>query len=59
MAKILFIAMSLRKDSFNKKFVANAHRIFSASPGAHDCELLSFGYSDFFVGGIASAFENC
>jgi NAD(P)H-dependent FMN reductase len=42
MAKFIFIGMSLRKDSFNKKFAANAHRIFTASPGAHTAELLSF-----------------
>jgi chromate reductase, NAD(P)H dehydrogenase (quinone) len=50
MAKFVFIAMSLRKDSFNKKFVSNAHRIFSAklrdqAAGAdtsHTAELLSF-----------------
>ncbi len=42
MANILFIAMSLRKDSLNKKLISNAHRIFKQNQGAHTVELLSF-----------------
>ncbi|CAN5669513.1 NADPH-dependent FMN reductase [soil metagenome] len=42
MTKILSIAMSLRKESFNKHFVANAHRILSTTPGTRTTELLSF-----------------
>lgn len=42
MANISFIAMALRKDSFNKKLISNAHRLFKENQGAHTLELLSF-----------------
>lgn len=45
MAKILMMGMSLRKDSLNKKLIANAHRLVLES-GA-DAELLSF--NDFMM----------
>ncbi len=41
MAKILMMAMSLRKDSFNKKLITNAHRILSDEKKSH-CEILQF-----------------
>ncbi|OYZ21019.1 MAG: hypothetical protein B7Y39_10065 [Bdellovibrio sp. 28-41-41] len=42
MAKIIMMGMSLRKDSFNKKLIHNAHRILSDSKSGHEFELLSF-----------------
>lgn len=42
MAKIIMIAMSLRKESFNKKLIINAKRILEEKNVSHDLELLSF-----------------
>lgn len=42
MAKILMIAVALRKGSFNKKFIGNANRILTAENAGHEIELLSF-----------------
>jgi chromate reductase len=39
MSKVLMIAMSLRKDSFNKKLIRNAYDVLKAS--SEDIELLS------------------
>jgi chromate reductase len=41
MAKIILMGMSLRKESYNKKLIQNAHRILNQKPG-HQTELLSF-----------------
>ncbi len=36
------MAMSLRKDSFNKKLIANAHRILTKDASNHQFELIPF-----------------
>jgi chromate reductase, NAD(P)H dehydrogenase (quinone) len=41
-AKIILMAMSLRKESFNKKLAQNIHRILKAQNQAQEIELLSF-----------------
>ncbi len=42
MAKIVMMAMALRKDSFNKKLIRNAHRILTTLDSSHQIELLEF-----------------
>lgn len=42
MAKFLMIGMSLRKDSFNKKLISNAHKILSGENSEHEFELVQF-----------------
>lgn len=42
MAKIILMAMSLRKESFNKKLIKNAQRILTEKKSPHELELLSF-----------------
>lgn len=42
MAKVLLMGMSLRKDSFNKKLIKNAHSILSTDGSTHQYELLTF-----------------
>jgi len=42
MSKYLIMGMSLRKDSFNKKLAANAHRILTADKSSHQFELAQF-----------------
>ncbi len=41
MSKVVIMAVSLRKDSFNKKLAKNVVRILESKPG-HQYELLSF-----------------
>jgi len=41
-AKILMMAMSLRKDSYNKKLIQNVQRILSTEKTIYHLELLSF-----------------
>ena len=43
MAKILFMAASLRKDSLNKKLIRNAHRLLEGENSGHQLEVLEFG----------------
>jgi len=42
MAKFLMMAMSLRKDSFNKKLIKCGHEILANDKAPHQFELLSF-----------------
>ena len=42
MAKFLMMAMSLRKESFNKKLIATAHQILTSEKSNHEFELISF-----------------
>ena len=42
MSKFLIMGMSLRKDSFNKKLAANAHRILIKENSSHQFELVQF-----------------
>jgi NAD(P)H-dependent FMN reductase len=42
MKKIILMAASLRKDSYNKKFIQNAYKILKAEKSDFEIELLSF-----------------
>jgi len=42
MSKFLMMGMSLRKDSFNKKLIFNAHNLLSIEKSDHEFELLHF-----------------
>lgn len=47
MAKFLMMAMSLRKDSLNKKLILHAQQSLKAVQGSHDFEVLSL--SDYLI----------